>query len=203
MKGGSFVFQYDSSSDRWTQLPYPDRSYSGMGVWGGHLILLGGRKGSLLLVGNKRIPKTTDDTPLKSSVLWMAEGGKWTKGIADMAVPCMWPAVAGNQRLLLAVGGLDASDGPLNCVQCFAEEAKRWQVCTPLPVKCWNTSILIHNDCVYLAGSESLGVEVLSADLSGIVSVYITMNVLPVHNCTCNISQSINSNISLSPYMYM
>ena len=185
MKGGCLIFQYDSSLDRWNQLPYPDRSYSGMGAWRGRLLLLGGRKGSLFLVGNKRIPKTTDDPPLKSSVQWDEEGGKWTKGLqgADMAIPCMWPAVASNERMLLAVGGLDAKDVPLNCVQCLSSSsssssgeggAKRWQTCTPLPLKgCWNTSVLLQGNSLYLAGSESLGTEVICGDLSGIVSFLV------------------------------
>ena len=132
---------YDPSQDKWTTLPQLPVRHFGLGQVNGKLVTVGGEK-SDGTISNKIY--TLDER----SQRW-----KETARIPSMSIARSSSGVLSLQSALVVAGGFTSSSLCTAAVEIFKLNSPKWYRTDPLPLNCYNMSLVaIGNTCYALGG---------------------------------------------------
>ena len=136
------VFAYDSTNNKWSELPKcPNRGFS-LAVVNSFLTAIGGRK-SILEVTNSLLSLT---------------GEKWTERFYPMPTKRWLTTAVCSGRSLIVAGGLGEGDKRLSVVEVMDTETLQWSTAHSLPYLLCGELAAICGDQVYmLGGSDQRG----------------------------------------------
>ena len=123
-----------------------------LGVCGGSLVTVGGRKNG---VRSKKV------------MVWRR--GRWSL-MSDMLVGCERSCVVSVGGGGLVVMGGFGERSTLADVQVFDGKTQTWHFGPSLPKPCWNMSAVVHGDLVFMMGGWGMATAVWCANINDLVS---------------------------------
>ena len=138
--GFKSVFAYNSTNNKWSELPECPTSYVSLAVVNSLLTAIGGM---------------TSNYELTNSLLSLT-GDKWTKQFPPMPTKRWLTAVVCSGRSLVVAGGVgEGGRKKLSAVEVMDTETPQWSTASSFPYPLYLASATLSRDQVYMLGSKA------------------------------------------------
>ena len=134
--GSKSVFAYNSTNNKWSELPECSNSYVSLAVVNSLLTAIGGK---------------TSNNEVTNSLLSLTDN-KWTKQFPPMPTKRCVTAVVCSGRSLVVAGGVVEGRKRLSAVEVMDTETLQWSTATSLPHPLHQASATLCGDKVYMLG---------------------------------------------------
>ena len=155
--GSKRVFAYNSTNNKWSELPEcPNYGFS-LAVVNSLLTAIGGK---------------TSNREVTNSLLSLTDN-KWTKWFPPMPTKRRWTVVVCSGRSLVVAGGVGEGYKYLSTVEVMDTETLQWSIASSLPHPLFATSATLCGDQVYMLGgfyeSEEESESVFTCSLAALL----------------------------------
>jgi len=134
--GSKSVFAYNSTTNKWSELPECPNTYVSLAMVNSLLTAIGGR---------------TPNDEVTNSLLSLPDN-KWTKQFPPMPTKRWLTAAVCSGRSLVVVGGVGEGDKQLSLVEVMDTESLQWFTASNLPHQLYRASATLCGDQVYMLG---------------------------------------------------
>ena len=132
------VFAYNSTTNKWSELPECPNSYVSLAMVNSLLTAIGGM---------------TSNYEVTNSLLSLTDN-KWTKQFPPMPTKRWLTVVVCSGRSLVVAGGAGKGDKNLSTVEVMDTESLQWSTASSLPQPLYLTSATLCGDQVYMLGGK-------------------------------------------------
>ena len=134
--GSKSVFAYNSTNNKWSELPKCPNSYVSLAMVNSLLTAIGGQ---------------TSNYEVTNSLLSLTDN-KWTKQFPPMPTKRWVTVVVCSARSLVVAGGLEEGNKRLSTVEVMDTETLQWSTASSLPHTLYQASATLCGDLVYMLG---------------------------------------------------